>query len=351
VHGVLRDELGAALANSEVWIDPAHGPHATLFNGHHKPFGRTVTDRDGRFRFKEVPVGAWAVGPSPRPTYAEQPAVERLAPVGRTVDVFPGLPEVEVVLTAERGLVLDGRVLGPGGEPVGSCPVRARHAGLDLEVALETDKRGGFAFGPLPSGTWTLVAEPLVGDAFLPSETLTAPAGTSGLELELWRGVELGGRLVDGAGNVVRRAELVLAALDGEARWQSAATADGAFLFRGVAPGRYALCATSDDGASGLAGTYDELVVDEDDVTGFELVLVPAARLHVAFEGADSLWFCRVEREGRTVGYAVRNAKTSAELVVPPGELAVTLRVELEEREETQTVTVAAGERAEVTFR
>jgi hypothetical protein len=319
-----------------------------------RPFAVALTGPDGRFVFEGLEAGDWWVGPAPVRAAPTEPAgnggVAVIAPRASLVVLAPGVPEVEVLLRADAGLWIRGRVLGPGDVAVAQTVVEARAADALGAPSTRTDGDGSFAIGPLAPGDFRVRARGRFDLA--DSAETTAKAGDRDLVLRLSTGATLRGRAVDRASGAPRVATIHLARTDAEegAGERTAALAsagrDGSFQFRALVPGTYALVARGDDGAVGFL--RDVAVRLGEPASPVIVALAPGASLRIRYGGTQA-WGRYVVRAGGTVlTDGTLRAGESVLVRVPPG--AVTVRFETPtEPAEERPVAVGAGEN-EVAF-
>lgn len=180
VTGCLRDEQAGPVANARVSIVSAESdlPLLVAFDDDRRRVAHAVTDERGCFTAPDVPVGRyWLVLDPHRPPLGQHPS---FAAVGTpfTLDVG-GVPTLDVRCTAAQwieGRVLDGEV---GCE---TAYVRAESSAWSGSLRVATRKGGRFWLGPLPAGTFDVVAEG--DDARADSARVQAAAGASGIVLE-----------------------------------------------------------------------------------------------------------------------------------------------------------------------
>lgn len=174
------------------------------------------TDNEGRFVLRDLDTGLWSLvarSPGSLPESRAKAFVDT-----RVGPVEAGTRNLRIVL--RRGLVIDGVIQGPDGEPwtagarVRILPVdatgRADYAGRHY---LEAAADGTFRTMGLPRGYFDLTVEPNAGeDGTTPSSLAYVPgvaAGTTGLVVNLVVGRRLTGRLVDEQGQPVTAQGLV----------------------------------------------------------------------------------------------------------------------------------------------
>ena len=149
-------------------------------------------------------------------------------------------------------------IAGPGGR-------KETHAGPD----------GAFSFPSLPEGTYALRAGRDDEAAYLEQVQVAGGARSGVLAVELKPAARVEGRVRDGAGQPVVTATVTLVEAPFGPLGRTAHTGlDGAFAFRGVAPGAYLLSARADGHYGGAARPVE---VGKSGVTRAELTLLRGA--------------------------------------------------------------------------
>lgn len=180
ITGCLRDDESSPIAGARVVILSANDdlPLLVDFEDVRRPVAEAVTDDFGCFTVRDVPVGRYWIALAPHsPPQGEHPA---FAAVGTPFRVdASGAPTLDVRCAAAQwieGRVLDGDV---GSE---TAYVRAESSAWSGSVRVGVRNGGRFWLGPLPAGTFDVVAE---GDGLRASSPrLRIAAGASGIVLE-----------------------------------------------------------------------------------------------------------------------------------------------------------------------
>jgi hypothetical protein len=348
VQGVLTDRRGLPVAMAELWMVRTSSEHESVcFRAHDAPAFKTLTGSDGRFVFRDVAAGLWAIGPSPNfpPNLRES---ERLAPVGQPLRVTAEERSQEIAIEADRGRYITGRVADPEGHPLPGVAVDCAWTGSACSLTQRSDEEGRFSFGPLARGEYRLVASPQRSDDFQVSARVVAREGDE-VALTVGRGGSVAGKVVDAAGKPCA-AEVLIGGTDDpdDPRWSRATSADGSFRFDGNAPGAYALVARTSDGR---VGVLRGVSVEEGKTAGdLRLAVGRGATLVVRWEGELVPWMCSAELDGILVAFDSRSSEREAELVVPPGALKVGFAAEALNLWKEQLVEVAEGDAKEVVF-
>jgi uncharacterized protein (DUF2141 family) len=304
----------------------------------------STTDDKGRFRFYGLPPGEYVIrgtgnsstngeirltteaeieaatraaaavtrsGPAPLAPAAQTPPVPRVvyaatyAP-GATdlegaqrfrVGLGQEILDVDITVTLARTGAASGVAIGPDGEPQANALVsvvntRTRSVWIS-PGGVRPDASGRFRLAGLPEGDYALIGRaPESGAAqgamLLFAETPFTMTGEdiADLQLSFQRGVTVSGRAeVIGAGNIagLRLGLTPIGAIPGSAAAPSAESveADGAFVFKGVAPGRYRITTPGVTGLTlraAMLGDVDTLdgsfeVAPRQDVNGIRVVM------------------------------------------------------------------------------
>jgi RNA polymerase sigma factor (sigma-70 family) len=153
VAGTVVDEAGRPVTGAEV-----HLSSNEKANQNFRP--EDVTDRDGRFRFDQLPPGRWQIDVEP-----EEHAMA-LAEATASRDA-----PVDLKITVPTGGYLTGKVIGPDGKPSANSVIgwlqRLDSNGKPvdapgLERITHTAPDGSFRLGPVPEGRYRILA--LIGD-------------------------------------------------------------------------------------------------------------------------------------------------------------------------------------------
>lgn len=212
--------------------------------------------------------GAFSVELERPGTYTIQVQIESGNAHAEFVEVVPEAETHHVELDVPVGSI-EGRVLGPDGEPRAEVAVRARREGPASAVSLiglsgeaeHTAEDGTYTLRHLAPGTYTLVAgasEPFegggtFGTALLAGVELEEGATLRGVDFRLEEAGRVRGRVVDATGAGVGQAAIFARAANGRAvnpTTYVVSGADGAFLYSNLSPGQYTFSARGAELAS-----------------------------------------------------------------------------------------------------
>lgn len=186
------DQRSIPVAHRRIWIRPFDEFVGLNPQAEDETWAQYTTDEAGRFVARSLPAGDWIVAPAPNA--AEEPD-DDVSSFGQRFTIAPRDLDVEVVLTAYRGLFFVGTVRDRSGNPVDGATVRVRGTS-DREVAsAHCGADGGFRIGPVGPLVHALQAfgETELGEGV--SDVLEAQASESDLRLTIRHGVMLRGRL------------------------------------------------------------------------------------------------------------------------------------------------------------
>jgi hypothetical protein len=338
IAGYIVRSDGTPIANAAVWlVEPDDCEDGFIET--ERPFVAATADDDGHFRFEHVPAGVWRVGAAPG----------ELAPLAERVEVATS--EAEVEIRTDAGLYIEGRVVGPHGEPVADADVRATRRSADAKRYGSTDEEGDFRIGPLVAGPWEIAA--VESDAELVSEDLPpVAAGATDVVVRVVEGGVIGGSAADSEGNAARNASIYWSRADGneltEGNCGASPVRRGSLEARGLRSGRYAIAVSTARGQFGLVeGISVSAGVGVGDV---RITVEPAARLRIS-NAAEPYVNAVATRGNVLLGFVGLDRREGAYVVVPPGEVTLTAHWTDGVPSTTQTVTIARGETKEIVLR
>jgi protocatechuate 3,4-dioxygenase beta subunit len=253
VAGRVVDGFGAGIARARVEVKDVAADAPRITRG--PTSGVATAGEDGRFVVEGATPGTMELVAGADEFQTSEPLV---------LELTPGERREGLRLVLARGGSLAGRVTGPGGEPVADATILAAptvQAGSPFQLAprhqARSDHEGRYRIGGLPPGEVQVRA--LHPDYAGPVREATIGAGEARLDLELRRGIEVSGRVVDDAGAPVAGVEVSLVA-DSWLGFRPPVRSgdDGSFRLTGVEPGTWRLAATKD----GLAQVEPELRLD-----------------------------------------------------------------------------------------
>jgi hypothetical protein len=213
--GVVRDRAAKAIVGATVRIQYAEypgsdGPNTRLnviepivLGTPLKRLFRTTTDAQGRFLFSALPRGAKASLAVTALGMGEYSTVNRVGPKGET-EFLAGSSDApaEVVLTPEARVV--GRVMTRFSsiKVVGlKVAMQGSHGHHGIWAETRTDPEGRFEFTGLPEGTANIFLMDHPNDGpwtyRAAADTALRSGGTAEVVIELIRGVQVEGRVVD----------------------------------------------------------------------------------------------------------------------------------------------------------
>ena len=291
--------------------------------------GEALTDADGRYEITGLAAGSYAVGVAHdehRSTYlpqwfGETPASEHflIMPPRLGVALAAGEHRTGVDVALTRALAIEGRITDPWGDPLAGVEViaaRASSSAMAVGAAAADDLgmyriyglapgryrvcvRPGNAINMAPPGEGPAIARTCypaaVNDADSSDVTL-ATADVTGIDIRLQRvgSRSIAGTVIDAAGVPVEDA-YVTAFSEDTSRNGSARARAGAFVLKGLVPGRYTVRASIGGARPGDAdppsreAEMGDVAVDVSaiDATNVTLALTKAVTVHgtVTFEG------------------------------------------------------------------
>ena len=351
LRGRLVDEQGRPVADQEMWLEPqSEARGSSMFRAYLDPLKRTGTDADGLFVFEGLAPGEWRVGPAPERHDWDEHDPELLAPHATAVAVPPGVPVVEVLVTAYRGLYIGGRVVGPDG---GAIQGKAHVSGFCRETGVRssTQSRAGgrFWLGPLVPGEYVLSGGP-IGDSegLTRSNTVTAVDGQDDVVLRLGRGGSIRGRVVDALSAEGLISEVHVSPVDPSLGWGllSSTRSDGNFDFNGLPPGIYQAVARTADERIGLRTGFEIRAGEE--TAGVEVRVESGAAVELHHGGEEPYLTFRLRSDGRQVAFDTIEPGSTARKAVLPGAVTVEVRLEDGTWDEVDSFLLGVGEERRV---
>ncbi len=331
LSGRVVDEAGAPVPGARIDL---HW-QAFLPEEPDRPVGQPIlrntrADGEGRFKLRGIPAGAARVSAS-APAFVPLEGVE--------VDL-PRAGELRLVL--ERGALLQGRVTTAAGEPVPAVRVGVSGAG-----AATNDDGLYWLEGAELGRQEVIFLHPSHGRVAKPFEI---QPGVNVLDLTFAPGVEVAGRVIDGAGKPVPGAKVELAP---EYRfdprlYRDVTGEDGRFRLSTVVAGKYRLTA----GADGFAGTErpGTLAVTDEPVSNLEVTLDKGAMLSGNILGLAAEDLAQVEVEargdnGETVAAWADGRGRYEVRSLAPGDWTVTARLWDDQRQAKTRVAIRRSDR------
>jgi len=305
--------------------------------GEDTSFLRDTTDAAGAFGFSGLEEGEYRV------------TVEKKGFRAESLSQRPGPDPVAVELAPEDSAIF-GTVIWEGNEVAGAQVVARALSGW--EVRDTTDAFGDFCLGPLPEGTYSVVAE---------AENLASPArtvvleegGWTQLKLELARTAEVRGKISDLDGNPVPAAQVV--ATHSATGWAVLAFTDssGRYELKGLMTGKYtvtcrAIGYKAEEPYVSLDLSPGDVVVQDFAMRTLPNLISgqvvdenrkPLVGVVVTAIGAEGLYEARTDREGK---YRIEE--------VPSGEYKVDVRLFGYRSPGARSVQVFPGRTAVVDF-
>ena len=286
IAGRVIDEDDRAVAGAKLKIQPSSLDMTRIAELERLGSQDAFTDEQGRFRFTGLPDGSYVL--------ALASSRYRIAR-SETIALSAGASVEDVLLRAERGLVLAGRVLDTEDQPITTAKVQAARppsftnirANTERELRLEVpvDEQGHFELSGYDEGELRVRAN---APGFVNAHQ-DAQAGRTDIVLRLERQTTLSGiaiSLADGepltdyvvrvnpAGGLFDMTKM----LEMEERMRSRVaprrvrSEDGRFEIEGVAPGEYDLAVTADGHAM---ATLEGVVVEPGKGSSGNIFMVP----------------------------------------------------------------------------
>jgi hypothetical protein len=284
---ILADDTGAPLDRARVSlvaepVETAAPPTAPAADAEVDERRITLTDRQGRYAFGELPAGRYRISASKTGYVSRKLGQQRTSQPGTTIDVPEGgaveIPDVRL----PRGGVIAGRLFDEDARPISGALVEASRIqtqeGQRVLTAIGThitDDLGNFRISGLPAGNYFLSGLDLTftnaidatgpldyAPTYYPGVNYVGEARRITLEavgqitnvtfnLRIARPSRIGGRIVSAEGRqLLSGAVIITPHGGGKLIVGPVASAqigpDGAFMFDNVPPGRYMLRARAE---------------------------------------------------------------------------------------------------------
>ncbi|QRO00930.1 carboxypeptidase regulatory-like domain-containing protein [Archangium violaceum] len=224
VMGTVRDTSGRPISGARISMQSLVAEY-----GH--PWRKTRTTSEGTYELGPIEPGKYHFRVE-APRYLNPPPV---------VKYVEGPTSQDFVL--EEAAVVEGRVVGPRGEPLENVTLLLKDLGDEEVVRSSSEKDGTFALAAPKPGNYQLQADH--GDFTPITRPVSAPS--TGVQVVLSTGAEVVGAVVDETGAPVSRATVSIAPPEPEAgsRPERQTTTDeqGHFTLEGLLPGKYVLSA------------------------------------------------------------------------------------------------------------
>jgi protocatechuate 3,4-dioxygenase beta subunit len=268
VSGRVTAPDGKPVAGATLTLDEERRGFAGARGFSFQPTRKEGTADDlGGFSFADVSPGPFVLS-------AEAPHRQPAELRGLEAKAGEELKRVEIVLAA--GATVEGRVLSPEGRPIADAEVSVAEASRGRSISFSTlraraDADGHYRIEGMSLGPHTLQAQ---AEGYRRAvRDVEAKEETRGVDFQLDRGLEVSGRVIDGAGSPVAGADVDLWGSGRDSRSTDTA-ADGAFRIGGLVDGHYTLHASRRGEDSGSGET--EVTVAGAPVSGVELRLAAA---------------------------------------------------------------------------
>jgi hypothetical protein len=243
-------------------------------------------------------------------------------------------------------LYVRGRVVDPRGEPVPQATVDVRSwTGSTFASFAFTDAHGSFVVGPCIDVELGAVAHGVGSGARSTRERVRA--GGPEVVLRLRPGCILSGTTVDASTGEACAVTAILSPHEAaEPHGQRMTAPSIGFRFDALEPGVYDLFARTSDGLAALVRDIE--LAPGQELRDLNLRLEAGARLRIRYTGSAKFAYVRVTADRTVVASTNVDTQEATVLVVPAGELTVSLNTGREPR--VQRVQVSAGDVRDLEF-
>lgn len=340
LRGTVTDSEGKPVRDQYLYLFKAGVQGGKLLNTYVQPWRYAQTDSKGIYTFDELGAGDWTVGLAPRnraPKGARRARDLEFAPIARSITTIEGETAV-LDFVADAGLYITGRVLDPTGQGVDSSVSATSPVG---RVSGLTEPDGSFRLGPVPAGTFELVATALERSLLAPSASVLAEPGAASLTLELEPGAAIQVRFVESTGGNALAAEAYLSGT-GQPRSTSRSRGSNVYAFSNLTPGVYHLAGVTEDGRVGVQRNLE--MQSGPEVREVEILVGPAAVIVVEHSGPEPRSVLRLTSGDLALGWQVSSQSEDARFLTPGGP------VQIHRGEEVLELDVKVGEEVRVAF-
>lgn len=322
LQGRVLDTAGTPIEGASV------GPEGASQRGR----SATASDMEGRYELEGLPAG--------RVTVVARHEQFQMA---RKDAVLDGTRDAALDFELEPPLLVSGRVLGPGGEPVPSAAIWISDGSRGAGGGQASDSRGEFELKASPGQRFVLSADKDgVGTTLTPLEVQVGEEAMSGLELRLELGVAMAGRVLGVEQHELAGVRVSIRPTSTGLRiGQARPDIEGRFRVEHLPPGEWLVAATSGSGgvdqqlvtlAPGSAQVEVELDLGGSHVLNGAVLLagepVPNARVFLTDLDVAGSGSARTDGEGRFRIESLRSGRY--ELAVSPADRQGGHREEIE---------------------
>jgi len=228
----------------------------------------TATNAEGRYELTDLPAGEYSVSASPDEFFAGY-VYKTFGAVEGSLGFNPAPPLVlkagesrtDIDFALARMFAIEGRVLNESGEPMADMTVageRVERPGGSQRAT--SDDRGDFRIYAVSPGSWRVCATPPSGGFDNPTAgnvlqlrfakscspaVIVKASDVAGVIVQMHRerAFTLSGHLVDESGSLVEKAEVMIEREGAGSSVASPVVTRGAFVVRGLTPGKYIISA------------------------------------------------------------------------------------------------------------
>ncbi len=334
------ESTGGPAAGLNLILDSAPQKGVKFQRSLTKAAQKATTDSTGYSSFPAVLPGKWSIIISDKQEDTNLPLP---APTIHRFEILPGQKQVQVDVTAYRGLFISGKLYSSNGQPKkgGIQAIGVTGGSQRANSNLE----GNFKIGPLLPGQYILHSGAMGRDLDTIAVPVPAQAGDKNVEVRLRLGGRMIGTVIDKATRVPLAAQVGYRPLgEGDAGYTSHID-DGQFNMGGLISGDCYLKVETSDGRIALVPGLT--IIAGNTLEDLEIEIPQATHVEVHYQGSAPKIYVENSSSGAYLNGGWVLSGSPKRFQTPPGQITVKTKIRKEDRSwqvtGTQTVQVPPG--------